>query len=85
MGREIKLTDLPIVERDRVCRCRAVTLWQRVAAMPASWRYTILFELVKLWVERTPVDHLADLAADLRGRARRAEQRRDDLKGEKNA
>ena len=78
MGKVIKLADLPVVERDRVCRCRAVTLWQRVAEMPETYRHTILFELVKLWVERTPVDQLAELAADLRGRARRAEQRREE-------
>jgi hypothetical protein len=70
-----KLSCLPVGERDRLCRVRAITLWQRVAELPEPYRYNTLFELVKIWVERTPPDQLDDLAAELRGRVRRVEQK----------
>ncbi|MCF6200189.1 MAG: hypothetical protein L3J67_12515 [Hyphomicrobiaceae bacterium] len=75
MSEKTKFPGLPVGERDRLCRVRAITLWQRVAELPEPYRYNTLFELVKIWVERTPPDQLDDLAADLRGRARCAEQK----------
>jgi len=70
-----KLSDLSAVQRDRLCRKRAALLWKQVAEIPEPYRHTTLFELIKIWVERTPQDQLDDLAADLRGRARCAEQK----------
>jgi len=79
MSEMTKLSGLPVGERDRLCRVRAITLWQRVAELPEPYRYNTLFELLKLWVERAPADQLDDLAADLRGRARCAEHKSEKL------
>ncbi len=70
-----EMSDLSVGERDRLCRSKAAALWGLVDGIAEPYRHNILFELIKIWVERTPPDQLDDLAADLRGRARRAEQK----------
>ncbi|MCF6200358.1 MAG: hypothetical protein L3J67_13400 [Hyphomicrobiaceae bacterium] len=69
-----EISDLSVGQRDRLCRGKAAALWELIAIMPEPYRHNILFELVKIWVERTPPDQLDDLAADLRGRAFCAEE-----------